>query len=194
MTKENTRDKILEHAARIMQAKGFNNTGIQEILQSAGVPKGSFYFYFRSKDELGLALIDYYAALSTAAREALLKRDEGGPLERLKFFFESRRHFLEQQDVRAGCPIGNLTQEMGIINEAFRTKLRAVFDQIRSSIAECLKQAQELQEIAPGFDPVLTADFILNSWEGALLRMKAEANTEPLVLFENMVFDHLLKR
>jgi TetR/AcrR family transcriptional regulator, transcriptional repressor for nem operon len=193
MTKENTRDKILEHAARIMQEKGFNNTGIQEILQSAGVPKGSFYFYFRSKDELGLALIDYYAALSSAACESVLKSDEGAPLKRLKFFFENRRHFLEQQDTRAGCPIGNLTQEMGIINDAFRTKLRAVFDQIRSSIGECLEQAQDLREIDPGLDPVRTADFILNSWEGALLRMKAEANTEPLVLFEKMVFDHLLK-
>ncbi len=61
LAKISTRDKILEHAALIIHKKGFNNTGIQEILESAGVPKGSFYFYFRSKEDLGLALIDHYA-------------------------------------------------------------------------------------------------------------------------------------
>ena len=61
MTKDSAKDRILTHAAQIIHKKGFNNTGIQEILESAGVPKGSFYFYFKSKEDLGLALIDHYA-------------------------------------------------------------------------------------------------------------------------------------
>jgi TetR/AcrR family transcriptional repressor of nem operon len=194
MTKENTKDRIIEYAAQIMREKGFNNTGIQEILQSAGVPKGSFYFYFRSKDELGLALIDYYAEFFCALSETSLRRADGAPLHRLRDFFVARRLQWEREDPKTGCPIGNLTQEMGIISDAFRTKLKGVFERMRSDIGSCLEQAQERGEIDVGLNPDETADFILNSWEGALLRMKAEGNTGPLAQFEDMVFNHLLRR
>jgi TetR/AcrR family transcriptional regulator, transcriptional repressor for nem operon len=194
MTKESTKDKILDHAARIMRENGFNNTGIQEILQSAGVPKGSFYFYFKSKDDLGLALIDYYAEFFCALSESSLRSAEGAPLQRLRKFFEDLRLQWDQEDRKSGCPIGNLTQEMGVISEAFRAKLRQVFSRMNRDIRECLEQARERNDIAPELDLTATADFILNSWEGALLRMKAECDTEPLVLFEKMVFDNLLKR
>ena len=62
MTKTDTKRKILEHGARLVHMKGFNHTGIQEILEVAGVPKGSFYFYFKSKEEFGLELVDYHLA------------------------------------------------------------------------------------------------------------------------------------
>jgi TetR/AcrR family transcriptional regulator, transcriptional repressor for nem operon len=194
MTKESTKDKILDHAARIMRENGFNNTGIQEILQSAGVPKGSFYFYFKSKDDLGLALIDYYAEFFCAMSESSLRSAEGSPLQRLRKFFEDLRLHWDQEERKSGCPIGNLTQEMGVISDAFRAKLRQVFSRMNRDIRECLEQARERHEIAPELDLTATADFILNSWEGALLRMKAEGGTDPLILFEQMVFDHLLKQ
>ena len=87
MGKETTRNKILEHAGRIVRQKGFNNTGIQEILESAGVPKGSFYFYFKSKDDLGLALIDHYAEGVTSLMGSLHGDAQEAPLERLRKFF-----------------------------------------------------------------------------------------------------------
>lgn len=194
MTKENTKEKILAHAAQIVHRKGFNNTGIQEILQSAGVPKGSFYFYFKSKDDLGLALIDYYAQYLAAMGGSLLKNPEIEPLQRLEKFFEGFRLLCNQEEWRSGCPIGNLTQEMGILSEEFQAKLREVFSRIRGAICECLEQARTQGEVKLPLDADETADFILNSWEGALLRMKAEGNTEPLLLFEKMVFGHVLKR
>ncbi len=194
MSKENTKDKILAHSAQIMRRKGFNNTVIQEILQSAGVPKGSFYFYFKSKDDLGLALIDYYAQNLPALSASSLTSPESPPLQRLKAFFEGRRLLCNQEEGRSGCPIGNLTQEMGILSDEFQAKLREVFRRIKGAISECLEQARTRDEVELPMDPDETADFILNSWEGALLRMKAEGNTEPLLLFEKMVFDRLLKR
>lgn len=194
MNKETTKDKILAHAAQIVRKKGFNNTGIQEILQSAGVPKGSFYFYFKSKDDLGLALIDYYAQYLAAMSGPALKSPETPPLQRLERFFEGFRLLCQQEEWRSGCPIGNLTQEMGILSEEFQAKLREVFKRMRESIVECLDLARTRREVNLPLDPAETADFILNSWEGALLRMKAEGNTEPLLLFEKMVFGHLLMR
>ncbi len=194
MTKETTKDRLLAHAARIMRKKGFNNTGIQEILQSAGVPKGSFYFYFKSKDDLGLALIDYHAKSLAARNEPVLKSSDTPPLQRLKQFFEGTRLLSNQEEEMSGCPIGNLTQEMGILSDAFQTKLRGVFNMMKGAIRECLEEARTRHEIDPRMDPDETADFILNSWQGALLRIKAEGNAQPLLLFEKMVFGRLLKR
>jgi TetR/AcrR family transcriptional repressor of nem operon len=194
MSKENTKEKILAHAAQIMRRKGFNNTGIQEILQSAGVPKGSFYFYFKSKDDLGLALIDYYAQYLATMGASVLKNSETPPLQRLERFFEGFRLLCNQEEWRSGCPIGNLTQEMGILSDEFQAKLRDVFNRIKGGISECLEQARTRDGIKLPMDPDETADFILNSWEGALLRMKAEGNTEPLLLFEKMIFGRLLNR
>jgi TetR/AcrR family transcriptional repressor of nem operon len=193
MIKDSARDKIIEHAAQIIHRKGFNNTGIQEILQSAGVPKGSFYFYFKSKEDLGLALIDHYAETLGSRWQPILGASEMRPLQRLERFFEESRIRHEQDECKSGCPIGNLTQEMGVLSDAFQTRLRKVFSGMKAAIRNCLAQAQADREISSTLDPDATADFILNSWEGALLRMKAEGHTGPLVLFQRMVFDHVLK-
>jgi TetR/AcrR family transcriptional repressor of nem operon len=193
MAKDNPKDRILEHAAQIIHRKGFNNTGIQEILQSAGVPKGSFYFYFKSKEDLGLALIDYYAEILGSRWQTILGASEMRHLKRLERFFEETRIRHEQDEGKSGCPIGNLTQEMGVLSDSFQAKLRGVFNGMKTAIGNCLTQAQLSGEISPTLDVEATADFILNSWEGALLRMKAEGHTGPLVLFQRMVFDRVLK-
>ncbi|MBI4962684.1 MAG: TetR family transcriptional regulator C-terminal domain-containing protein [Desulfomonile tiedjei] len=193
MGKDSTKDKILAHAAQLIHRKGFNNTGIQEILQSAGVPKGSFYFYFKSKEDLGLALIDYYAETLGSRWRTVLEAPEVRHLKRLERFFDETRIRHEQDEGKSGCPIGNLTQEMGVLSDAFQAKLRGVFSGMKASIKNCLAQAQADGEISPSLDADATADFILNSWEGALLRMKAEGHTGPLVLFQRMVFDRVLR-
>lgn len=194
MVKESTKNKILEHAGKMIRMKGFNNTGIQEILDSAGVPKGSFYFYFKSKEDLGLALIDHFEQSVGQLGESLLVNASGSPLERLRGYFEAMRLFFEQDGWKGGCPIGNLTQEMGPLNEAFRTKLRAVFRLMQSGIRDCLEQAKAANELDSHVDVDETSEFILDSWEGAIVRMKAEGNSAPLLLFQKIVFEKLLRR
>jgi TetR/AcrR family transcriptional regulator, transcriptional repressor for nem operon len=193
MRKETTKDKILAHGAQIIHQKGFKNTGIQEILHNAGVPKGSFYFYFKSKEDFGLELIDYYFNFFALMIESHLKGPEVSPLKRLQSFFEKFRSICEQHGCKGGCPIGNLTQEMGGLSDTFQHKLRHALNKMKTGIAECLDLARQEQEIDPALDVSEAADFILNSWEGALLRMKAEGNTVPLILFEKMVFGRVLK-
>lgn len=194
MTRENTKNRILEHAGRIIHRKGFNNTGIQEILHSAGVPKGSFYFYFKSKEDLGLAIIDHFAQSVSQLGESLLVKPPGSPLERLRGYFGAMREFFEQENWKSGCPIGNLTQEMGTLNQAFRSKLQSVFSLMQSDIRNCIEEAKLRHEVDEELDLDETAEFILNSWEGAILRMKAEGHVAPLILFEKVVFDKVLRR
>ncbi len=193
MPKETTKFRILSEGARIIHQKGFNHTGIQEILDAAEVPKGSFYFYFKSKDDFGLQLIDFYTQFIDSMAQSQLSLTENSPIERLRGFFRSMMSVAEEQGFRGGCPIGNLAQEMADQNEAFRTKVREAFKRMSGNIAQCLEEARELKQIRESLDPQATADFLLNSWEGALLRMKAENSLEPLLVFENMIFNSLLE-
>jgi len=118
-----TREHILACGGKIIHHKGFVATGLQEILRAADVPKGSFYFYFKSKEEFGLALVDDYQAWFAARLRPILKDTAKPPLERLANFFLWFRDHFEQEGFIKGCPIGGLIQEMGDVNPAFREKL-----------------------------------------------------------------------
>lgn len=192
MTGRKTKARILEVAADLVHHKGFNNTGIQEILQSAGVPKGSFYFYFRNKEEFGLELVDYFLRFFLFMVKTHLEDPSAPPLERLRGFFDAFRIMFEEKECITGCPIGNIAQEMGGQSDAFRVRLNRAFQKMSAGIGACLQEAQEAGEIDRAVDPQTTADFILNSWQGALVRMKAEKSAEPLNLFSQFVFDRLL--
>jgi len=120
-----TRDHILDVGGRLVHHKGYTATGLQEILSEAGVPKGSFYFYFKSKEEFGLALIDHYRTVLANQAGPILRDESQAPLERLARFFLWFRVNFEREGFIKGCPLGNLTQEMGDVNPAFREKLHA---------------------------------------------------------------------
>ncbi len=194
MTRQETKAKILQQGAELVYRQGFNNTGIQEILESAGVPKGSFYFYFKSKEQFGLELIDYYMQFFRVMIDTHLRKSHSPPLERLRAFFAAFEQVCLERECQTGCPIGNITQEMGGLNDAFRAKLDESFQRMKAAIASCLSEAQTAGEIGQDLDTDATADFILNSWEGALLRMKAQKSTEPLALFARFVFERILRK
>ncbi len=193
MTRESTKERILEVGAGIVHERGFNNTGIQEILNAADVPKGSFYFYFRSKEDFGLELVDYYIHLLKERLGKHLRSAERSHLKRLRNFFIAALEVQKENQCRAGCPIGNLTQEMGGLNQAFQVKLKITLDQMATEIGRCVELAQKSGEIDATLDPYETANFMLNSWQGALLRMKAERSIDPLICFDKMVFGKLLR-
>jgi TetR/AcrR family transcriptional repressor of nem operon len=187
-----TRDRILRVGAEIVHRRGFNNTGIQEILRGAEVPKGSFYFYFRSKSDFGLQLIDYYQARLTRLLEKHLAREDLPPVERLLRYFRELRGAFESDACRGGCPVGNMAQEMGDLDEAFRQRLERAFRSLREEIRGALVEATGRGELNPERDTSGLADFILSTWQGAILQMKVDKSTAPLERFETIVFGELL--
>jgi len=189
----NTKAKILSAGARIIHLKGHHNTGIQELVTAAGIPKGSFYFYFKSKEEFGLELLDYYTNSICAMVDEPLKDNTISPLSKLRRFFDWSFTSLEGNDFKGGCPIGNLSQEMADINENFREKLKDAFDAIKKGIAIHLKEAQESKEISDSLDVPELTDFIVSSFQGALLQMKVTRSTAPRKAFEQMIFERILK-
>ncbi len=177
-----------------MHKKGFNNTGIKEILDAAGVPKGSFYHYFKNKEDFGLNLLDYYAGFFVGKAEDLMNDTGSPPVLRIKKLFDGFLGFFENKGCEMGCPIGNLSQEMGDLNTAFREKLEEIFRMMRSPIEKMLHEAKQKGEISDLLDARDTADFIINSWEGAIVRMKVQKNPDPLILFDKMIFEGILKQ
>ncbi len=188
MTKQETKMRILEQGASLIHAKGFHNTGIQEILQAADVPKGSFYFYFKNKEDFGLEVIEYFSQYMGARMGECFNTPDTRGLAQLKNFFDALLVFFEEAECRLGCPIGNMTQELGDISPRFRQRLEKSLSGLQAGIAECLESARKRNEIPSSLDVEEMAHFIVNSWEGAVLRMKAVKSVEPLVVFDKMIF------
>ena len=194
MAKDTTRLSIIEHGSRLVHSKGYNNTGLSDILRAAGVPKGSFYFYFKSKDDFGLAIINHYWEFINHMGETYCSDSSIPPLERLAGFMDAYQKHFEKMNLRNGCPIGNLMQEMSDLSEVFREKVGDVYDRMQDRISLLLKEAKDRGELPAGIDPDRTAQFILNSWEGAIMHMKLTRSSEPLKVFRQMVFEQILKQ
>ncbi len=194
MTKKDTRQIILKNGAKLVHSQGFVNTGIQEILDVSAVPKGSFYFYFKSKEDFGKALVDHYSKSLSAKFDTYLKDTNRTPLDRIKCFFEDSCKFYSSTSFSRGCPIGNLSQEMSDLSEPLRKKLKEAYSKLKSALQTCLIEAQEQEQIDRSLDAAKLATFILNGWEGALLDMKLSKSVTPLVVFKDMLFDFIAAR
>jgi TetR/AcrR family transcriptional repressor of nem operon len=186
-----TKKMILAVGAEIVHNKGFNNTGIQEVLNRANVPKGSFYFYFQSKNDFGLQLIDFYAQFIYARLDEAEALSGVSALDKMQHFFAGFVDLFEKNKCRGGCPIGNMAQEMGDLNEEFRERLQAVYACLQSRIARLLDQARKEGQLRTDVHTRDLAGFMLNAWQGAILQMKVVKSTAPLQSFEEIVFGSL---
>jgi len=191
MSKEKTTATLLEAGKRIFLEKGYNNAGIEAILQEAGVPKGSFYYYFKSKEDFGLRVLDQFAATYNAELERALGDTTLSPLERIRRLFEAKCECLESRQCRNGCLVGNLSQEMADQSDVFRARLEEIFGGWVDRFADCMEEARNAGEIPPHLDVRELAEFWLNSWQGAVLRAKTERNTRPLRTFMNIMFGYI---
>lgn len=187
-----TKDKLLQIGAKYVHLKGFNNTGLQEVLKEAKVPKGSFYFYFKSKEEFGLAIIDVFISFFEKSIGYSLSDKSLSGLQRIKAFLYTTTDILRENNFTGGCPIGNLSLEMGDLNENFRLKLSVAFSKMEAKILDCLKDAQSAKEISQSIDIKTSAAFIINSWEGAIVRAKAEKSNKPLEVLQEIIFSKIL--
>ena len=186
------KSRILKSGARIVNQKGFNGTGLAELLEAAGVPKGSFYFYFKSKEDFGLHLIDYFSRHLRKNADVFYQDQDLPYLERIRRVFKWQAESFSKADFKGGCPIGNLSQEMGDRNPRFRQKLNKAMSTLKKDLAAQLKRAQEAGEIPSSIDAREAADFIFNSWEGTLMQMKVSKNTVAYEVFDRMVFGRIL--
>jgi TetR/AcrR family transcriptional repressor of nem operon len=187
------KSRILKAGAWIVNEKGFNGTGLAELLEAAKIPKGSFYFYFKNKEDFGLHLIDYFVDYLKGNADVFYQDENLSHLEKIRSVFRWQAETFRKGNFKGGCPIGNLSQEMGDRNQKFRKKLDKAMATMKEDLAAHLERAQNLGEISKDMDIHEAADFIFNSWEGALMQMKVSKNTVAHEVFDRMVFERLLK-
>lgn len=183
-----TRELLLRAGLEVLTEKGFSAAGLDEILRRVGVPKGSFYHYFESKEAFGAELIERYAAYFARKLERHLGDTSLSPLARLHSFVAAAQAAMARHDFRRGCLIGNLGQEMGALPESFRGRLQTVFADWQSRFASCLMAAQEAGELSRKSDCDELSAFFWIGWEGAVLRAKLERSAQPLELFGRVFF------
>lgn len=194
MKKKDTQGEIIRIGTEMIAHQGYNATGIEAILKEAGVPKGSFYHYFKSKEDFGLAVIDHFAERFEQRMEEYLGDTQVAPLDRIRVFLESGLTRLTHNQCTKGCLIGNLGQELADLNERFRARLEDIFGMWRERFAACLGEAQKRGELASTVDPSITAGFILSGWEGAILRAKVMKSPQPMRDFVDILFTTILRQ
>ena len=192
MTSTDTRTHIIHTGADLIGHKGFGATGINAVLTAAGVPKGSFYHYFSSKNDFGLAVIDTFAEEYDAKLDRILNDTSRSCVDRLRAYFDTGFETMTSCEYPRGCLIGNLGQELAGQNEAFRQRLDSVFASWERRFEHCIRAAQQAGDISADIDAADAASFLLSGWEGAILRSKVLKSTEPMERFVRVFFKHCL--
>jgi TetR/AcrR family transcriptional repressor of nem operon len=190
MVKTNTREEIIRKGAELIHAQGFKATGLQQILQTVGIPKGSFYFYFKSKEDFGLEIIDYFSAIINGIFTRYLSDKKTPPLKRLEKLFEYFEAAFQKSGYSLGCPIGNLSLELADTSERLRVHLVDVIETLIAQIELCLKEAKRDKSIPASLNTADTARFIFHGFEGAVLHMKVVKSIEPFRAFRSYLFGY----
>ena len=166
---------------------------MRDICAAAGAPQGSFTNHFRSKEAFVQEVLDrYFANLKTRVSEALDDKSLT-PRRRLKRYLEIISGVLEDAKWNRGCLIGDLSLEASFQSEPLRKRLEEIYREWRTPFAQCIAEAQAAGEIDSKFEPIDLAEFLLASWEGAILRMKVDGGPAALDRFKDIVFETVFK-
>jgi TetR/AcrR family transcriptional repressor of nem operon len=174
-----TKQRLIDAGLRLMLERGYTALGVQDLLAETGIPKGSFYHHFESKEAFALAVVDAYQAQIRALLDATLDDRRRPALERVRRFFESARDAYASEGY-LGCLLGGLGQELSGASDVFRRKIDGCLTSIASRLAACLDEARAEGDLPANCDPRATADLLVNAWEGAALRSRLGRSPKPL--------------
>lgn len=172
-----TRDRIFAAAQERFHTLGYHACGVQQIVDAAGVPKGSFYNYFKTKEGLALEVLDSYVASS---KLEILSDAALTPLNRISRHFEFFISRYERDGFEKGCLIGNLSAESSDSVPLLRAALKSSLSDWTDLLSKVIAEGQVIGEIKRGLEPAGMARFLINSWEGTVLRMKVTNDRRPL--------------
>jgi len=188
MSKPSHREAILKAGLKVMFRSGYQGASVRDVCAAAGVPQGSFTNHFRSKEVFAEEVLDrYFANLQELVKKALDDKSLT-PRQRLKRYLDIISSVLAGAKWNRGCLIGDFSLETSFQSELLRQRLEVIFREWRAPFASCIAEAQISGEIDSSFDPMELAEFLLASWEGAILRMKVERCPAALERFKKIVF------
>jgi TetR/AcrR family transcriptional repressor of nem operon len=174
-----TKQRLLRAGLEMLLEHGYHDLGVQPLLDATGIPKGSFYHHFESKEDFALQVIDAYMVEIHNGLDECLGDESRPPLERVRRFFENTQKNYRDQGY-LGCLLGGLGQELSGVSEVFRKKIERCFSEIAKEIAACLQLARERGELPSDARPIQLANLLVNCWEGAALRSRMLRDPAPL--------------
>lgn len=193
MSKISARTKLLDAGLKTMLFKGYHNASVRDIVQEAQTAQGSFTNYFSSKEQFANEVLDqYFEHIQTLMAQALGDTTLT-PRARLLRYLDIISDQLAQDNYYRGCLIGDLSAEMPAQNEVLRLHLDNLYSEWRTQFVTCIAEAQDTGEITTDFNAEDLAEFLLASWEGAILRTKVARSPLPLERFKKIAFTTIFK-
>ena len=174
-----TKSRLLDAGLSMLLEHGYNDLGIQALLEATGTPKGSFYHHFKDKEDFALQVVDRYMHGVHAGLAACLGETSRPPLERVRLFFETTQEHYRTEGYM-GCLLGGLGQELSGVSEVFRGKIEECFSDIVEQLTACLEEAKERGELPPRAEARHLASLLVDCWEGAALRSRLRREPAPL--------------
>jgi TetR/AcrR family transcriptional repressor of nem operon len=165
-----TREAILSATLKRMHVHGYHATSLDEVLRDSGVGKGNFYYHFRSKEELGYAILDLLVTgFVERTLEPCFADPDAAPLAQIRCFLDRIVEAQRDRQCRGGCAMGNLAAELSDVHEGFRKRLASVFTTWHARLAAALADAKRRGHVTTACDPEAGARFLVASLEGAIL-------------------------
>ena len=190
MPRPNTKEQLIVAGLNALLEKGFNGVGVQEITEQAGVPKGSFYNHFESKEALGAEIVERYGLNST--RRAILLDKTVPPLQRLRTHFETLNASFIKSKFERGCLLGNFSAELANQSPVIRESLLTLFERWTKDLEVAIADAQSEGAVSSDRDAGDIAAFLLDAYEGTLLRARVQRDRAPFDRFMKLAFDRIL--
>jgi TetR/AcrR family transcriptional repressor of nem operon len=183
-----TKQLLLDTGLAMLLQHGYNDLGIQALLDASGTPKGSFYHHFRDKEDFALQVVDEYMRNVHAGLDACLADESRPPLARVRLFFEATQEHYRREGY-LGCLLGGLGQELSGVNPVFRRKIEKCFSEVTGRIAACLETAKARGDLPAGAAPASMASLLVDCWEGAALRSRLRGSPAPLTAMLDFYFE-----
>jgi TetR/AcrR family transcriptional repressor of nem operon len=190
--KKETVESILEIGTDLILKNGYHNVGLNKILKEANIPKGSFYYYFKSKEDFGLQIIKFYSEKSLVILNRYLEDETKNHKQRIVSFFKDMQEVYTAKAYREGCLLGNCSTELSDFSEAFSISIAHELNTWEKCFEKCIQEGQIDGNIKTDESPKVLSDLILTIWEGALLRMKSSKNAESIKTFILYLEKHIL--
>ncbi|GGD24575.1 TetR/AcrR family transcriptional regulator [Pontibacillus salipaludis] len=175
------KEEIISVAADVIRSKGYQSTSINDILVSSGIGKGKFFHYFKTKHDLGIAVIDRYIDTWKSRMIEEILQGESPANTRIHHMLEETLGSFQDSNVKKGCPFGNLAIEMSEHDASFRERIAFFFHEWAMALSETLKDANLISD-QRAYD---YAEHIISSIEGAILMAKVKQTSKPI---ENTVW------
>ena len=194
MGRRSLRNQILRAGLPVLFRSGYHAASVRDICAAAGAPQGSFTNHFRSKEAFAVEVLNRYFDYLKDIVAAALTDETLTPRQRLRRYLDVITEKLERDRWMIGCLIGDFSLQVSSHSRLLRKRLDSIFREWRTLFASCVAAAQAAGEVDSRFDATELAEFLLASWEGAILRMKVERSPAALERFKTIVFETVFQQ